>query len=301
MNVYLPFVAGGKGDIQPGVTLPAKLIGTWFTGNAPLNDFYNPTTGEWRDVSGVGQMYLFSGNGDYTYTAFARFQTGACKSEVSVFKQGIAYTEGDALTLKANQSKTRTVTICPTPNESITEGSQDPVTMGWSVAANDSGIVIFTTIEQGAEETVHTEFKKVGMAESLVGVWHTDALTPDGFYDPTTKSFNLDSPAGIWYEFVADSTYRYGKHSSTYPDAEGCILEEWVYQTGTIKVIGGSITIEPKDGVLRLVNSCGGDPVITDPWVPESNNFAWYHSDLSDDIKLVMIQLMPFREYIFKR
>lgn len=300
-NLYLPLITGGTGNPNPGTQLPEKFVGTWFTGNAPLNDFYNPTTGEWRDVNGIGQMYNFASNGDYTYTAFARFQTGACKSEVSVYKQGTASINGTALTLTTNASKTRTVTVCPTPHESITEGSQAPVTVEWTLGPNDSGIIKLITTAEGSEGPVETEFAKIGMAESLVGIWYEGDLRADGFYDPATKTFDPNSGEGSWYEIAADASYRHGEHGFSAPNAQGCVLEGWVYETGIIEVRGGALTIKPQNGILRLVNSCDGTPTVTDPWVAEPNNFAWKHLNPNGDVKLVLIQLMPFAEYIFHR
>lgn len=301
VNVYLPLITGSVGDPNPGPSLPEKFVGTWFTGNAPLNDFYNPTTGEWRDVNGIGQMYKFASNGDYTYTAFARFQTGACRSEVSVYKQGGVSISGNSLTLTTNASKTRTVTVCPTPHESITEGSQAPVTVEWTLGPNDSGIIKLITTAAGSEGPVETEFSKIGMAESLVGLWYEGDLSEEGFYDPATKTFDLNSGEGSWYEFAANATYQHGEHGFSAPNAQGCVLEGWVYETGVIEVIGGALTIKPQSGILRLVNSCDGTPTVTDPWVADPNNFAWKHLDPHGDIKLVLIQLMPFAEYTFHR
>lgn len=90
---------------------PAALVGTWFVGNAPLNDFYNPQTGEWRDANGLGQMYVFGADGAYTYTGFLRLQNGQCRSEVSVYKRGTVNTQGATLLLNQILAKTRTVVI----------------------------------------------------------------------------------------------------------------------------------------------------------------------------------------------
>lgn len=286
---------------QPASSLPAELVGSWFSGNAPLNDFYNPTTGEWRDVNGIGQMYVLAAAGTYTYTAFARFQTGACRSEVSVFKQGTAQAAGDSLTLQANHSKTRTVTICPTPHESITTGAQDPVTVGWTVEPNNSGILQLTIMEEGDAGPVETQFYKLGMAESLVGLWRTANLLPDGFYDPATQTFTLDSPKGMWFEFGADATYRFGEHNTVVVDAQGCEVEFWVYQEGTISVTGGQLTVQPSAGLRRYVNLCGGDAVVEDPWLDDARTYVWFHRDLGDDVKLVLMPQAMLVDFVFQR
>ena len=82
--------------IPPEQFLPNELVATLFNGNAPLTDFYNPQTGEWRDVNGLGQMYIFAADGAYTYSdsGFLQLQNGSCRSEVSTFKQGRATVDG---------------------------------------------------------------------------------------------------------------------------------------------------------------------------------------------------------------
>jgi len=284
-------VATAAPTAQPN-TLPAEIVGVWYSGNAPLNDFYNPQTGEWRDANGLGQMYVFAATGAYTYTGFLRFQTGACRSDVSTFKQGVAQTNGATIVLDPEHVKTRTVIVCGSTSESITEGPFDPVSLAWSVN-EDSG---------GREQlTIGTDpaYYKAGMANSLVGVWHSDELTSTGFYDPASNQFDLASPLGMWFAFGADATYRFGEHSQGETDAQGCVVEWWIYQTGSISVVGGRISVTPQSGELRLHNSCNPDAPTQNPWLDEARDYTWLYRDRTSAIKLVLIPLARFVEFIF--
>jgi hypothetical protein len=92
--------------------LPAELVNTWTTGSLPLTDVYDPTTGEWRAQNGLGESYIFRGNGEYTYAAFLRLQNGLCLTEVSSYRQGHAKASHGRLTLTPQIAKTRTLIIC---------------------------------------------------------------------------------------------------------------------------------------------------------------------------------------------
>ena len=119
--------------------LPTEMVATWSSGIAPLQDFYNPITGEWRKASGLGQMYHFGSNGHYVYAAYLRLQTGLCISEVSTYREGKAKATSDKITLTPTLAKTRTVIQCGSNSETVTDGPFDPVTMSYDVMANAQG------------------------------------------------------------------------------------------------------------------------------------------------------------------
>jgi len=315
--IFMPLVMSNRSNAQPPPTasptptatpsptpppsngqLPTNLVGTWFAGNAPLNDFYNPTTGEWRSVSGLGQMYVFGGDGSFTYTGFFRIETGACRSEVSVYRHGRAEANANTLTLTPDADKTRTVITCPTPKETIVEGPHTPLTITFVVGEDNSGREQLSVHEGNSD----TNYARSGMAASLVGVWKSATLTPQGFYDATNDQFDLNSPMGMWFRFNADATYEFGEHNQTPPDDSGCVSEFWIYQKGTITVNGGQIAVAPKTGTLRLMNQCNPDGVTQNPWLDNTRTYVWLYRDRdTTDIKLVMIPLERYVEFTFSR
>lgn len=316
--VFMPLVMSNRSNPQPLPTptvsptptaipsptpppangqLPADLIGTWFSGNQPLNDFYNPVTGEWRSVSGLGQMYVFHSDGSFTYTGFFRIETGACRSEVSVYRHGTAQANANTLTLTPDADKTRTAITCPTPKETIVEGPHTPFEVTFVVGENDSGREQLSVHEGNSD----TNYARSGMANSLVGVWKSATLTPQGFYDAASDQFDLSSPMGMWFRFNADATYEFGEHNQTPPDDSGCVSEFWIYQKGTITVNGGQITVAPQTGTLRLMNQCNPEGVTQNPWLDSTRTYVWLYRDRDTDIKLVMIPLERYVEFIFSR
>ncbi|MEZ4867189.1 MAG: hypothetical protein R3C14_38045 [Caldilineaceae bacterium] len=278
-------------------TLPVQLVATWFSGNAPLNDFYNPQTGEWRDVNGLGQMYLFAANGEYTYTGFLRLQNGACRSEVSTFTQGVAAVNGNALTLTPSLVKTRSVMICGSTSETITDGPYDPIIQPWRFTDGEDGHEQLT-IGTASEATT---FYKAGMVNSLVGSWLNNGLAPAGFYEPSTGQFDLNSAEGMWFDFSTAATYRFGEHSHGSADGQGCFYEWWIYQQGTIEVVGGRLTVTPESGVRRWFNSCQPEQVTQESWLDDARDYTWFYRDRATEVKLVIIPLSPFVEFIFQR
>lgn len=74
----------------PGGALPAPLAREWFIGSLTTISFYDPIAGSWSQPNGLGELYRFAADGTYTYAGALKFQNGACVSEVSVYRTGIA-------------------------------------------------------------------------------------------------------------------------------------------------------------------------------------------------------------------
>lgn len=273
---------------------PATLVGAWFVGNAPLNDFYNPQTGEWRDASGLGQMYLFAADGGYTYTGFLRIQNGQCRSEVSVYKQGTVSADGATLLLHQTLGKTRTVVICPTPQETIVEETTAMLTLGWEVAYDTSGHQQLTITENDKP----TAYNRQGMEPTLVGAWHKGEIASNGFYDAATNSFAAQPSEGAWYHFTADGNYQFGEFGYG-EDNAGCRLTGWVYQEGTLDITGGRLTTTPTSGMVRVENACHPDQTRQESWLDPVKAYAWILRDRTSDPRLVLIPLERFEEIVF--
>lgn len=282
----------------PGGQLPAEVVGTWFSGVIPPVDYYDPATGEWADVAGLGEMYVFDTNGDYTYAGFLRIQNGACVSEVSTYKKGKAEkaTTGK-LTLHPELAKTRTVIICGSRSESTTDGPFDATTISYDVAEDNGGRVQLT-LTAGESST---SYYKQGMAESLVGTWQRGAVTSANFYDADTKSFAPQDGEGSWYHFNADGTYTFGEFGYG-TDVNGCALTGWVYLQGTVSVSGSKLTTTPVSGVSRVDNACQPGAPVVKSYEEAERSFAWLYRDRgTDDEKLVIIPLEAFEEFVFMR
>lgn len=119
--------------------VPSELAANWVSGISPLQDFYNPLTGEWRNASGLGQIYHFTSNGHYVYAAFLRLQTGLCITEVSTYREGKVKATSDVITMTPTVAKTRTVIQCGTNSETVTDGPFDPATMSYDATADAQG------------------------------------------------------------------------------------------------------------------------------------------------------------------
>jgi hypothetical protein len=278
----------------PANPLPTEIVATWFAGNALPTDFYNPQTGEWRDVNGLGQMYRFAADSGYTYTGFLRLQNGQCRSEVSVYKQGVASVEGNSLVLTQQMGKTRTVVICPTPQETITEDGAAVTTLDWSVAYDAAGHRQLTVTE-GSNSTV---FARMGIEPTLVGAWRNGDISSVGFYDAATQSFTTQTAVGIWFRFTADGGYHYGEFGYGQDNA-GCQVKIWLYQAGTLTVSGSALTTTPTTGMVRIENECHPDQPQQEAWTEKVASYTWLFRDLATAPKLVLIPLEIFKEYIF--
>ena len=105
----------------------------------------------------------------------------------------------------------------------------------------------------------------------------------------------------MWFDFGADGSYRYGEHNHGDGGAQGCVNQWWIYQAGTFHMVGGRITITPASGVVRQQNSCTPTQPTQAPWLDEVRDYTWLYRDRTTAIKLVLIPLSPFVEFIFTR
>jgi hypothetical protein len=297
--VYLPFMtkAGGTSPApQPGGQLPAEIVGTWFTGVIPPTDFYDPSTGQWRDTNGLGQMYVFGAGGSYTYAGFLRIQNGQCRSEVSTYQQGTARAAGGSVTLTPSIAKTRTVIVCGSTSDTTTSGPFDPKTLTWAMGETDGGVeqLLLT------DNTSTTSFYRQGMTKRLAGAWRRGEVSSAGFFDPAKQSFAPQAGEGAWYRFNADGTYSFGEFGYG-QDENGCALTGWIYQQGTLSVSGSQLTTTPTSGVARVENECYPGQADQKPYVEASRSYAWLFRDRATDPKLVLIPLEMFQEFEFTR
>lgn len=278
-------------------TLPTNLVGTWFTGVIPPTDFYDPTTGAWRDTNGLGQMYVFHANGAYVYAGFLRLQNGACRTEVSTYKQGFAATTMDTVTLTPQVAKTRTVVVCGSTSETITDGPFETYSIGWRQA--DDGLGHPKLFVQTGEEI--TEYYKQGMIEALVGSWSLNGVASAGFYDPQSGQWSVPAQDGTWFAFTLDGVYRFGEYGHS-QDEQGCAIIYWVYQEGKVNVSGGQLSYQATGGRGRLENACTPNVVSDAPYVdPKLYEFTWELRQQATTPKLAISPMGEFRYIVFDR
>lgn len=281
----------------PVATLPAQLVGVWFSGVIPPTDFYDPVTGAWRDTNGLGQMYTFNTDGSFVYAGFLRLQNGTCRSEVSTFKQGVAQAGVDTLTLTPQIAKTRTVIVCGSNSDTTTDGPFDPYTIGWRQADDERGRP--QLFLQEGETT--KEYYKQGMIEALVGGWSLNGVASAGFYDAQTGQWAVPAQDGAWFTFRADGGYRFGEYGHS-QDEQGCAITYWVYQEGAVSVAGGRLSYRASAGQGRIENACTPDNVIDEPYVdPNLYEFTWELRNQETAPELAISPMGEFRYIVFVR
>jgi hypothetical protein len=299
--VYLPLLLGGGHATPPpppppAGSLPAALVGSWFSGQLLPRELYDPTTGQWGSANGLGQQYAFAADGTFSYLAFFRVEVPGCASEVSVYRQGSASADGQSLRLRPVTAKTRTVTYCGARKETVTDGPYDEKAIPWATSYNQSGVKQLTITEDGKT----TSYFKDGMAEQLVGAWHNGDLSSSDFYDPASGVFTADPAEGWWISITADGRYRWGEFAHA-TNSQGCELTGWVYLEGAVSVAGGHITFTPSAGVARVENACAPDQPRQEPWQEDAKGFTWLLRDYPAQPRLVLIPDGRFQEYEFVR
>lgn len=309
-TVYIPLALGTTGAAAPPLpapspsptpvpsppsgTVPTALAGTWFTGALLPRTLYDPSTGQWGSANGLGQTFEFATNGSFAYLAFFRVENPGCASEVSVYRQGTVDAAGASLTLRPVTVKTRTVTYCGTRNETVTDGPYDAQAASWFVDVDNAGAERLTLTIAGTA----TEYKKLGMAEALVGNWRRGDIQSVGFYDPSSGVFTTSPSEGWWLSIAADGTYRWGEVGHT-SDQHGCALTAWLYLEGQLSVAGSHVTFSPTRGVARVENACTPTQPRQEPWNEDAKGFTWLLRDRQTSPQLVLIPDGRFQEFVF--
>jgi hypothetical protein len=281
----------------PGAPLPASLVATWFNGVIPPDDFYDPVSGSWRSVNGLGQMYTFQADGSYVYAGFLRLQNGTCRTEVSVYKKGMVQAGDAVLTLTPQLARTRTVIVCGSNSDVTTDGPYDPYTIGWQ--QSDDALGRPKLFVQNGNET--TEFYKQGMVAALVGSWSLNGVASAGFYDPQSGQWAVPAQDGAWFAFTADGAYRFGEYGHG-QDEQGCTMTYWVYQEGALNVSGGRLSYQASSGRARSENSCTPGAVFDEPYTdPKLYEFTWELHNQDGAWQLAISPMGEFRYIVFVR
>ncbi|MCB0126037.1 MAG: hypothetical protein KDE58_27460, partial [Caldilineaceae bacterium] len=64
---------------------------------------------------------------------------------------------------------------------------------------------------------------------------------------------------------------------------------------------GGRLSMTPQSGMLRQQNSCPPYDAAQNAWLDDARDYTWFYRDRTTEIKLVIIPLSPFVEFIFHR
>lgn len=304
-QVYLPLVRGASTaptppappSPVPGGALPTSLARQWFTGSLTTISFYDPTTGAWSQPSGVGELYRFAADGNYTYAGSLKIQNGACLSEVSVYQTGMARASESELELQPTFSRTRTRIICGNVSESVSEELPGLKRIAYSVALGKEGRTELT-LGGGADAKT---FALLGIDEQLLGAWRAGGVSSQGFYDPATGQWAHPAEPGEWYRFAADGHVTYGRYVEQ-QDEQGCTIKAWAYQEGEFSMSGSRLTTRFTAGRGRLENSCVPGEVQDEPFViTKLGEYAWQRLTATAVQQLRLLTLMPFGSQTYTR
>jgi hypothetical protein len=192
------------------------------------------------------------------------------------------------------KAKTRTVTVCGSRQETVTEGPYAPESFPFVLDYDPFGRRQLTLTEDGKP----VDYLKIGMAQELVGSWQRGALSSAGFYDPVKQQFAPATGEGAWLRFNSDGTYSTGEVGYATND-QGCALTGWVYQEGAVSVSGGTLTLTPSEGMARMESSCAPGQPQQASWTDTAKTYVWSFRDRTTAPKLVLIPLDRYQEFIY--
>jgi hypothetical protein len=270
--VYVPLLASppapptpapptpGPPTPTPPGSLPAELVGTWYSGQLLNLTLYDPTTGIWSGAGGLGHMYTFAASGSYTLVSYLKLGEGTtCVSSVAKYEAGAARASGNALLLTPSVSRTRTQ-VCGSQPPSDVAGSQSTYSLPWRVGEDaNSHTKLWLSEAQGV-----TEYYKDGLAPQVVGEWANGDGGAIRLYDAASGTWAEPSGAGSeWYAFSADGSFRHGVVDAGFGD-DPCRPVTMRYEEGVLSGRGGDIIMEVSAALRRTVSPCEPDGAVDD-------------------------------------
>ncbi|NUO80590.1 hypothetical protein HUU05_10970 [candidate division KSB1 bacterium] len=101
-----------NGNDTPRTSVPAQLVGTWYTGTVSSVNFYNPNTGAWGAPSGTGLFYKFTAEGYYEKGMLMQTTLYNCTSTVHAYNRGTVTVAGDRIVLYPTYGRIKSVDNC---------------------------------------------------------------------------------------------------------------------------------------------------------------------------------------------
>jgi hypothetical protein len=258
--IYLPMLAAG-GTTNPPTTppttppaagsLPAELVGTWFSGNMLSLTLYDRTTGMWSDAGGLGHMYVFGANGSYTLVSYLKLGEGTtCVSSVAKYHTGTVRAVGDQLLLTPSYARTRTQICRSSPVEQ--EGPYETISVPWRVGEDTYRHTRLWLSEAHGE----TEYYKDGLAPQVIGAWANGDGGAIELYDPASGAWAIPTGENSeWYQFRADGSYRRGEINAGFGD-DPCRQVTMSYEQGALRGSGSELTLQPTQALRHVVSLC---------------------------------------------
>ncbi len=296
-TVYLPLIRGaGEPPPPPGGTLPAELVGTWFSGQLLNLSYYNRDTGVWGSAGGLGHMVVLAADGSYTRVSHLELGGGStCVSSVDVYHVGAARVQGDQLLLTPSYARTRAVTCGSTTSD--TEGPYTTTALPWRVGEDDGGHTRLWLSEPQGE----THYYKDGVGPQVLGAWATGDGGAVALYDPASDSWaDPSGESSVWYALGANGRYSHGRVEAGF-GLDPCRLITMTYEAGTLAGSGSQLTLQPEAVRRHTVSLCDPSDFEDTALAPGSEE-RWTWSFAADGETLSLIRVSAgFRQHLLAR
>lgn len=268
-SVYLPMISAVA---PPAGTLPAELVGTWFSGSLLNLQLYDRNTGIWSDAGGLGHMYVFGANGSYTLVSFLKLGAGTtCESSVAKYHTGKAQLAGNQLLLTPSYARTRTQVCHAAPVDR--EGPYETTTLPWRIGEDSYRHTRLWLSEPQGE----TEYYKDGLASQVVGSWANGDGAAIELYEPSSGTWA--APTGQnseWYAFHANGSYRHGEINAGF-GGDPCRPVTMSYEQGSLSGSGSVITLQPTLALRHVASLCDPSSAEDSALAPsDSERWSWY-------------------------
>jgi hypothetical protein len=294
--IALPLVVGPPASGAPTGSLPADLVGTWYSGQLLNRSYYNRDTGVWGSAGGLGQMFVFGADGGYTRVGSLQIGGGTtCTSSVDVYHTGTARIEGGQILLTPSYARTRTVTCGTTTSD--TEGPYETTALPWRVGEDAQRHTRLWLTEPQGEAVYYRD----GLAPQALGWWASGDGGAILLYDPTSGAWA--SPTGessVWYAFQSDGTYHHGRVEAGFGD-DPCRPITMTYEIGTLTGSGAELRLQPTAALRHTVSLCDPSDYLDEaPALGGQERWSWGFAADGETLNLLRVST-GFRQLTLTR
>jgi hypothetical protein len=284
-SVALPLIVAPTAGGGPVGSLPADLVGTWFSGQILNLSYYDRDSGVWGSAGGLGHMFVFAANGSYTRVSHLELGGGTtCVSSVDVYHTGTARAEAGQLLLTPSYARTRTVTCGTTTSD--TEGPYDTTSLPWRVGEDaEHHTRLWLTEPQG-----ETMYYRDGLGAQVVGAWANGDGGAIELYEPGTDTWaDPTGESSVWYTFASDGSYRHGRVEAGF-DSDPCRAITMIYEAGTLAGSGAQLLLQPTTVLRHTVSLCDPFDTVDEALVPGGQErWSWGFSASGETLNLLRV------------
>jgi hypothetical protein len=123
----------------PRTSIPAQLVGNWYSGNISGINFFNATTGQWGAPSGTGIFFKFTQDGYYEKGTLLQSSLYGCSTSFLAYNKGTMSVEGNMIVLYPTYGRIKSIDNCVAENNYEKSDQLQQEKIIWHVSLDEYG------------------------------------------------------------------------------------------------------------------------------------------------------------------